>query len=219
MDEREATIKRGEAEMMGPDRCNICLGFGNYPCVHCVLTYDPPDDCDACEGLKEHTCTWCNGNGKVHRFEDLYEFEDKRLRDVNLNGYRLQTWDAVLLSTAGRNHVAYRLTSPEKVVIFEGDDYGCSRMNAVDGDDCLRNLLSFLTLREGDTDAEYFYKYSPNQWEFSQGPAEQLSMWSMEPEHDEGDRSYLKRDEDGEPTFFLDWVEEDEGEAVPEDTG
>jgi hypothetical protein len=76
--------------------------------------------------------------------------------------------------------VGYRFTGPDGVVIFEGDDFGCSPMHAIDSDDCLRGILCFLTLRPGDTDADYFADYTETQREFAATDAEALSTWAME---------------------------------------
>ena len=33
-------------------------------------------------------------------------------------------------------------------VLFEGEDFGCSPMQAIDSDECVASLMSFLTLRQ-----------------------------------------------------------------------
>jgi hypothetical protein len=48
-------------------------------------------------------------------------------------------------------------------IIFEGEDFAGSPMDADDSDETVAALLTFLTLRRGDTDAEYFESYTPEQ--------------------------------------------------------
>jgi hypothetical protein len=104
------------------------------------------------------------------------------LCDVAVDNYRLQTWDtgASASSHSAHQSIAYRLTSAEGVVIFENNDFGCSPYVAIDSDSCLRSLLGFLTLRPGDTDAEYFEDYTPEQLAFAEGDAEHLQCWTFD---------------------------------------
>lgn len=120
---------------------------------------------------------------------DLLDPEDPCvLRDVSVDGYRLQTWDTYEQCKNGpQSRLAYRFTGKDGLVLFQGDDFGCSPMAAIDSDDCLRSLLGFLTLRPGDTDDEYFDSYTPSQLKWAEECAEELSLWAMEdPEDKEG---------------------------------
>jgi hypothetical protein len=77
----------------------------------------------------------------------------------------------------GRDRISYRFeelgaTGPE--TIFEGDDFGASPLHSLDGDDTVASLLTFLTLRKGDTDSEYFDGYTARQLEFRDEHAEAL---------------------------------------------
>jgi len=51
----------------------------------------------------------------------------------------------------------------EGVVIFEGSDFRTGCWAEVDYAEAARSLMGFLTLREGDTDADYFDRYTPEQ--------------------------------------------------------
>ena len=102
------------------------------------------------------------------------------LRDVILDGYRLTTWATPKTDWRGQTRIGYQFSSPDGAVIFEGEDFSGSPMHADDSDETLRALLSFLTLRPGDTDREYFDSYTPEQMAFAQGPAEGLSLWAMD---------------------------------------
>jgi hypothetical protein len=59
--------------------------------------------------------------------------------------------------------------------LFEGEDFGCSPMHAIDSNDCCAAIMCFLTLRPGDTDTEYFANYTPEQLEYCNQHAEALS--------------------------------------------
>lgn len=75
----------------------------------------------------------------------------------------------------GRGHSNAPWGKPVETVLFEGEDLGCSPMHAIDSDESVAALMGFLTLRPGDTDAEYFENYTPEQMEFCQQHAESLS--------------------------------------------
>lgn len=180
MKERESVIKQGELELTQRDTCPICRGLGSYACVHCG---GEDGGCGYCGDPPEHTCALCQGTGKRTPPEVLYA-EDEGMRDVNLNGYRLQLWDTGKYYRNGPQiRIHYRLTTPEGEILFEGHDYGSSPLDAVDSDSTVRGIISFLTLRPEDTDADYFSNYTEAQWDFAHGSAEELSLWSLEPEH------------------------------------
>lgn len=106
------------------------------------------------------------------------------LRDVHMTGnpwsYRLQLWDTgETTQRAGRfwsPKLAYRLTRLDGesrdgtpgAVIFEGEDYSVGVNSCTDDDEALSGLMSFLTLKPGDTDSEYFSKYTQEQLEWAQ---------------------------------------------------
>lgn len=62
----------------------------------------------------------------------------------------------------------------QTTVLFAGDDFRLSPLHSVDGNDAVVAIMGFLTLRKGDTDADYFDKYTPAQIEFSESFAEAL---------------------------------------------
>ena len=103
---------------------------------------------------------------------------DQALRDVNVDGYRLETWDTYKCDRQGKARLGYRLTAVDGTVVFEGTDFCCSPTVAIDSDAALRAILGFLTLRPGDTDSEYFDNYSAEQMAFADGAAEELQMWA-----------------------------------------
>lgn len=105
-----------------------------------------------------------------------------KLRHVRFDGYTLETWEIGRHMRTGKELLAYRMCKPDGTVLFEGDDFGCSPMDAIDSDAALIALLGFLTLKPGDTDDEYFENYTPEQMEFAEGDAEELQLWGMEPQ-------------------------------------
>lgn len=67
-------------------------------------------------------------------------------------------------------------TQEHNEIIFEGDDYCCSPLHAIDSNESVESLMSFLTVREGDTDSEYFDGYTERQIEFRDEHAEALGF-------------------------------------------
>lgn len=105
------------------------------------------------------------------------------LRHVAIDlGYRLLTWDTGRMGyhvgRFGKHVLGYAFYAPDGSVLFSGEDYGCAPGHAIDSDDALRNLLGFLTLRPGDTDADYFASYTEAQHAFAASDAEYLSLWA-----------------------------------------
>ena len=109
------------------------------------------------------------------------------MRTVRFSPYRkgmgptftLKLYDIGGRAISERERIGYELSqrSGGKVtVVFAGEDFGPSPMHGWDSDDSVKALMSFLTLRKGDTDAEYFKDYSPTQFEFSEQYAEALSL-------------------------------------------
>lgn len=104
------------------------------------------------------------------------------LRHVEFDGYRLLTWETGKNARTGQNLIGYAFYQPNSTEpLFYGEDYGCSPIHSIDSDESLRGLISFLTLRPGDTDDEYFENYSEQQLKFANSnEPEYLSLWSSE---------------------------------------
>jgi hypothetical protein len=79
----------------------------------------------------------------------------------------------------GQECMGYRLTQlhadKSKTVIFEANDYGRAPGDTEDGNGTVVGIMTFLTLRPGDTDADYFKDYTPEQTAFASEHAEWLS--------------------------------------------
>lgn len=94
--------------------------------------------------------------------------EDKHLRDLNIDKYRLFLYDTYKQDRLGKSILGYFFYDPKGFLLFSGEDFGCSPLHSIDSDEAVRSLLSFLTLRPGDTDADYFENYTENQLDFAQ---------------------------------------------------
>lgn len=116
---------------------------------------------------------------------------DNHLRNVTLRPYRdqsisftLNTFDSGRTDNLGKSILEYRFQGPDGKIIFEGADFHCSPMHAIDSDAAVRALLSFLTMQPGDTDAEYFESYTQEQLDFASEHAEALSIYALEESDD-----------------------------------
>lgn len=94
--------------------------------------------------------------------------------------FRLTLWDACRRRPDGKDALGYRLTMAEpgarSIVLFTGEDFGNSPLHAIDSDETVAALMSFLTLRPGDTDREYFRDYTPAQLNYCSEHAEALAL-------------------------------------------
>lgn len=96
------------------------------------------------------------------------------------DGYVLEMWDTHTVDSMGKSRLGYRLfdtvfdagTEP----IFEGEDFCCSPLHAIDSLESIAGVLGFLSLRPGDTDEEYFADYTPRQTEWMWSRAEYLQL-------------------------------------------
>ena len=96
----------------------------------------------------------------------------------------------------GLDKIGYRLTMREhynsiggrilkhwhakpETILFEGSDFRPSPLHSVDGDQTVKTLMTFLTLRPGDTDTEYFADYTETQKDYCSQHAETLSCEVM----------------------------------------
>lgn len=112
----------------------------------------------------------------------MIRYDAEKVRDVQLAfhpEYRLQVWDLNERKAPAHHRLGYRLTKGQEV-LFEGDDFGCSPMHAVDSNEALVGLLGFLTLKPGDTDEEYFENYTARQLEWAESEAEELSCYGCD---------------------------------------
>ncbi len=97
--------------------------------------------------------------------------------------FHLTIWDTYQTDNLGKSILGYRLTQRnydgKHTLLFQDTDFACSPCHAIDSDSCIASLMGFLTLRPGDTDAEYFANYTPEQLEYCQQHAESLACKVM----------------------------------------
>jgi len=110
------------------------------------------------------------------------------IRRVKFSPYRkgmgpsfsLELYDLNKTDPMGKSMLGYKLImnehSAHAITLFQGEDFACSPCYAIDSDDAVKSLMGFLTLRPGDTDADYFAHYTPAQTKFAAEHAEALSM-------------------------------------------
>lgn len=92
--------------------------------------------------------------------------------------FRLRVWDTHRTDSYGKSVLGYSLflTKPGTLLeLFRGEDFHCSPMHAIDSDDAIAGIMGFLTLRPGDTDAEYFKDYTQTQLDYCNEHAEALA--------------------------------------------
>jgi hypothetical protein len=122
------------------------------------------------------------------------------LRSVTIDGWRIRSYYAGFDSFSGKTRIGYTFgrAFDTEAPLFEGEDFYASPLHADDSDEAVRALLGFLTLRPGDTDAEYFEGYTPEQLAFSEEHAEGVAVSFGLHEHD---------DEEGTaPPLVDDWT-------------
>jgi len=97
----------------------------------------------------------------------------ERLRVWQAGDFRL---DLYYNGTAwGRVRLAYELRDRGEL-IFAGDDFYPSPLHAYDGDEAVAALLGFLALQPGDTDREYFARYTDRQLAWTCERAAELAV-------------------------------------------
>jgi hypothetical protein len=108
-------------------------------------------------------------------------------RRVRLSPYRrgmgptftLTMWDGIGYDSMGKNRIRYELARSQggkRSVVFSGSDFATP--DCTDSDATVAALLGFLTLKPGDTDAEYFAEYTEGQHDFASCHAEAVAMES-----------------------------------------
>jgi hypothetical protein len=96
----------------------------------------------------------------IQEMEKLHA--DNLLCALKLKEYKLSAY----LVWQGTRFVQYFAFLDGKL-LFEGKDYRPSPLMEIDSLEAIVTLLSFLTLRPGDTDDEYFSKYNAEQMQWA----------------------------------------------------
>lgn len=197
-------VTGGESDT--PTHCARCGEFQGNTLTEDGLRY-------VIEAIAENT-----GNAETLRLWYDEYLEPRELRDVEfrpLNDgtvYRLRTFDLWRSDRDGKRMIAYIFGVDGEPALFSGDDLHVAPAHAIDSDECLRELMGFLTLRPGDTDREYFDRYTPEQSAFAATYAcETLQLWADEssrmPIIDYGQRVWVRVDDSGDYHPFA-WVTE-----------
>ena len=103
--------------------------------------------------------------------------------------YRTDHVDTYPAAYESRERVGYVLRMHDSSgtrVIFDGDDFRPSPSHSLDGPEAIVSLLGFLSLGDGDTDADYFKGYTAEQLAWRDEHAEALSMVECDCTDEEG---------------------------------
>lgn len=93
--------------------------------------------------------------------------------------FSLKVYDTGRSDYRGQTILGYEFKQG-KETIFEGSEFAGSPMHADDADATMASLMCFLSLRPGDTDAEYFENYTDRQKQFCREHAEILAWYCAE---------------------------------------
>ena len=74
-----------------------------------------------------------------------------------------------------RTYVSYKFWDDDKL-IFQGSDFSPGMLGCIDSDESVYSLLGFLSLAPGDTDADHFKSYTPEQLAWVKDNHHELSM-------------------------------------------
>ncbi len=103
----------------------------------------------------------------------------EHIRTWTEGAFRLELYDTWTSDRYGKCVLGYKFFHND-VLVFEGNDFCPSPLYSIDGDATVAALLSFLALRPGDTDREYFADHSEAQVAFSVAHGEELGMLADE---------------------------------------
>ncbi len=96
--------------------------------------------------------------------------------------FTLRLFDTHRTDSDGKSILSYELIEHcdgDTWPIFKGEDFHCSPLHAIDSDETVSAVMSFLTCKPGDTDPKYFAHYGGVQLEFCDQYAEALSVEVM----------------------------------------
>ena len=88
--------------------------------------------------------------------------------------YKVNIGDEIYNREQGRYYLSYEFFIDGKILFF-GNDFGCSPMHSIDSEDAVMALLSFLTLKLGDVEEEYFQEH-----EYTQEQLDWSNSWECE---------------------------------------
>lgn len=106
------------------------------------------------------------------------------IRRWSQDGFELVLLDDGRTDSDGRCVLHY-IFRDEGRTIFRGSDFRPSPLHATDSDEAVYALLGFLSLQAGDTDDEYFARYTPAQLAWRDARADELALIVADFEHRE----------------------------------
>ena len=189
-----ASIVTGFFSRLSADGCLDCTPWqGPYPSAEAALLevckmYDVCPLCEEdCEGedYYRHCPSACTRQHDHCSPAD----DDDLLLDTHMGavdgeqtwlplhriGGRIRLWDSGRTDRRGQTVLAYDYTQGDDVV-FTGSDFAGSPIHADDSVETAASLLTFLSLRPGEVEAEYFAEYTPAQVAWRDAHAEELSL-------------------------------------------
>lgn len=112
------------------------------------------------------------GQNPAADIEDFNQLRAVRWQPLTDNvTFELRTWDTGRRDSMGKNCVGYQFEKIDKLgkrtTIFSGEDFFCAPGDCIDSDSAVCSLMSFLTLKPGDTDDDYFKDYTVGQHDFA----------------------------------------------------
>lgn len=129
-----------------------------------------------CGQARKGQCSVC----PAARREKVRTVVFKPYNGINMPRFRLEVFagDFGRFET-GQERMGYRLTQlhadKSRTVLFDAEDFGRAPGDTEDGDGTVVGIMGFLTLRPGDTDADYFKDYTYEQRRFADEHAEWLA--------------------------------------------
>lgn len=103
------------------------------------------------------------------------------IRQWKEDSYKLQLFN-YNVAYSNKLKLIYHFYHEDKL-IFEGSNFKPSPLHSVSSDKTLAALLSFLSLKPGDTDKEYFEDYTQEQLDFVKKHGEYLALFADELEN------------------------------------
>jgi len=97
-------------------------------------------------------------------------------------GFTLRLFDTGRSDHDGKQILGYELFDEEHgdATVFADADFHCSPLHSIDSDRTVGSLLTFLSLRPGDTDPEHFEHYTASQLDWCHARAEELALLADE---------------------------------------
>lgn len=89
------------------------------------------------------------------------------MKTYDFEGYKLLLHRTEQWGPDGKRQIMYSFTNPADEILFSGKDFYIPNHIKPESKEAAIQLLGFLTLREGDTDADWFDNYTPAQLQFS----------------------------------------------------